>query len=219
MAVSSTASTRSCPARPVRTSSSSCSRDGLPAQVGHNRAVSTTFPKTRKRGYDVDEVEDFLEEARRAYSATVAGSSVVNAESIRTTAFSMRRGGYSTSHVDAALERLEDAFATREREQAIHAAGEDAWYQETRVIAQEIVNRLARPQRHRFARAGFMVNGYRRKDVDELCDRIQEHLVSGGPLDVQEVRTAAFRPQRGGYKEAQVDLLLDSVVDVMLAVR
>jgi len=185
--------------------------------------VSSTFPKTRKRGYDTDEVEDFLEEARRAYSESTVSSSgtspAINSESIRSTAFTLRRGGYSVSHVDAALERLEDAFATREREQAVQVMGEDAWYQETRIIAQEIVNRLARPQRHRFARAGFMVNGYRRKDVDELCDRIQEHLVSGGPLDVQEVRTAAFRPQRGGYKEAQVDLLLDSVVDVMLAVR
>lgn len=181
--------------------------------------MSSTFPKTRKRGYDIDEVEDFLEETRRAYSSSVPESTVVSADSIRTTAFSLRRGGYSTTHVDAALERLEDAFATREREQAIQAAGEDAWFHETRSIAQEIVNRLSRPHRHRFTRAGFMVNGYRRKDVDSLMDRILAHLVSGAPLEVTEVRTAAFRPQRGGYREAQVDLLLDSVIDVMLAVR
>jgi len=37
---------------------------------------------------------------------------------IRTTAFAMQKGGYSTSHVDAALERLEDAFASRERDRA-----------------------------------------------------------------------------------------------------
>ena len=185
--------------------------------------MSSTFPKTRNRGYDTDEVEGFLEEARRAYSSNTVSTdgtrSAINSETIRAMAFSLRRGGYSISHVDAALERLEDAFATREREQAIQAMGEDAWYQETRVIAQEIVNRLARPRRHRFARAGFMVNGYRRKDVDALSDRILAHLVSGEPLDVSDVRTAAFRPQRGGYQEAQVDLLLDSVIDVMLAVR
>lgn len=185
--------------------------------------MSSTFPKTRKRGYDTAEVEEFLEEARRVYSANAISplgtKPAINAESIRATAFTLRRGGYSVSHVDAALERLEDAFATREREHAVQAMGEDAWYRETRVIAQEVVNRLARPRRHRFARAGFMVNGYRRADVDELCDRIFGHLVSGEPLDVQDVRTAAFRPQRGGYQEAQVDLLLDSVVDVMLAVR
>lgn len=181
--------------------------------------MSTTFPKTRKRGYDIDEVEDFLEEARRAYSAPMTENSVISAESIRTTAFSMRRGGYSTTHVDAALERLEDAFAAREREKQLQSLGEDAWYRETRVIAQEVVNRLARPRGHRFARAGFMVNGYRRKDVDALADRIFAHLVEGAPLELQEVRTSAFRPQRGGYRESQVDVLFDSVMDVMLAVR
>ncbi len=175
--------------------------------------MSTTFPRTRKRGYDVDEVEDFLEEARRAYSGDGAGASV-NAESIRRIAFSMKRGGYSASHVDAALERLEDAFATRERDGSVHSAVANP-----RLLAQEIVNRLARPRRHRFARAGFMVNGYRRSDVDSFVDRVSEHLVSGAPLEVSEVRTVAFRPQRGGYREAQVDLLLDAVIDVMLAVR
>lgn len=181
--------------------------------------MSTTFPKTRKRGYSIDEVEDFLEEARRAYSSNLAENSVVSAESIRRAAFSMKRGGYSSSHVDAALERLEDAFAIREREQALQAAGEDSWYQETRVIAQEVVNRLARPAGHRFDRAGFMVNGYHRKDVDGLADRISAHLLTGAPLDVGDIRTAAFRPRRGGYREAQVDMLLDGVIDVMLAVR
>src|SRR5690554_5492358 len=126
MGDSSTASTPSCRAQQAPSCCSSCSRNGRPVAVGHNRAVSSTFPKTRKRGYDIDEVEDFLEEARRAYSSPVPGSSVVSADSIRTTAFSLRRGGYSTTHVDAALERLEDAFATREREQAIQSAGEGA---------------------------------------------------------------------------------------------
>ena len=38
-------------------------------------------------------------------------------------------------------------------------------------------------------------------------------------MSIDEVRTVAFRPRRGGYREAQVDMLLDTVVDVMLAVR
>jgi DivIVA domain-containing protein len=192
---------------------------GRASRVGHNRAVSTTFPRTRKRGYDVDEVEDFLEEARRAYSSDVSGPTTVNAEGIRRTAFSMQRGGYSATHVDAALERLEDAFATREREHAMQVTGEAALIHQSRTLAQEVLNRLARPKGHRFDRAAFLVNGYRRKDVDQLADRISAHLQSGAPLDVSEVRTAAFRPQRGGYREAQVDLLLDSVISVMLSVR
>ena len=79
--------------------------------MGQDRRVSTTFPRVRssKRGYAVNEVEDFLEEARRAYSADRAAPTVVTAESIRRTAFDMEKGGYSVIHVDAALERLEDA--------------------------------------------------------------------------------------------------------------
>lgn len=181
--------------------------------------MSTTFPQTRKRGYDVDEVEEFLEDARRAYSSPPGETVTINAEAIRRTAFTLKRGGYSVSHVDAALERLEEAFAVRERDHSLHTAGDESWNLETRAIAQEVLNRLSRPQRHRFDRAGFMVNGYRRREVDALADRITAYLVSGTPLESSEIRTAAFRPQRGGYREHQVDLLLDSTIDIMLAVR
>jgi len=34
----------------------------------------------------------------------------------------------------------------------------------------------------------------------------------------EQVRAVAFRMQRGGYREAQVDAVLDAVVEVMLAV-
>ena len=58
-----------------------------------------TFPRARKGrpGYDIDEVEDFLEDARRAYTAENPDTTVITADSIRTTAFSLRKGGDSTS--------------------------------------------------------------------------------------------------------------------------
>lgn len=186
-----------------------------------NSLVSTTFPRTRKsrRGYNIDQVEDFLEEARRAYSAEGVAFSVITAESIRTTSFLMQKGGYSTVHVDAALERLEDAFASRERELAVQQAGDEAWYGRARSTAQEILDRLSRPAGHRFDRVGFLSNGYHRKDVDALAERLVKYFQDGGALNIEEVRTAAFRPKKGGYQETQVDLLLDTVVNVMLAVR
>lgn len=186
-----------------------------------NSAVSTTFPRTRKsrRGYDIDQVEDFLEEARRAYTSDTAAAAVVNARNIRTTAFAMQKGGYSPTHVDAALERLEDAFASRERELALEQTGDDAWYTRARSTAQEILDRLSRPVRHRFERMSFLSDGYDPKDVDAFADRLADYFQNGKALTVEEVRTVAFRPKRGGYRETQVDLLLDTVVDVMLAVR
>jgi DivIVA domain-containing protein len=184
--------------------------------------VSTTFPRTRRsrRGYSVAEVEDFLEEARRAYTAGVAGLTTVNAATIRTMAFGLERGGYSTNHVDAALERLEDAFATREREVAFATPGGDAaWYTKARSTAQVLLNRLDRKYGARFNRVGALSQGYSTRDVDEFCDRLADYFQRGKALSVDEVRTTIFRAQRGGYNEVQVDFLLDTVINVMLAVK
>ncbi|QEO10889.1 DivIVA domain-containing protein [Protaetiibacter larvae] len=180
-----------------------------------------TFPRARKGrpGYDIDEVEDFLEDARRAYTADPSGAGGIDADSIRTTAFSMRKGGYSTTHVDAALERLEDAFAARERERRIAEQGDEAWYAEARATAQAILDRSVRPAGKRFARVSVFTLGYSVRDVDAFADRIAGYFQSGTALTPEDVRTVAFRPQRGGYRESQVDYLLDTVTRVMLAVR
>ncbi len=182
--------------------------------------MSTTFPRVRnsRPGYNVDEVEDFLEEARRAYTAD-RGIGPVTAASIRHTAFGMQKGGYSTVHVDAALERLEDAFAARERERALAEAGEQAWYASARGRAQEILNRLARPPRQRFLRTGIFTDGYDPKAVDAFADRLVAYFQHGKPLSVDAVRTISFPAKKRGYNEQQVDLVLDAVIDVMLAVR
>ena len=184
--------------------------------------MSTTFPRTprSKRGYTVAEVEDFLQEARTAYSTPITANAGLDAKAIRTIAFSFEKGGYSTAHVDAALERLEDAFATRERELAFAQPGGDAaWYGQARSTAQVILDRLDRDYGRRFNRVGTLSTGYNVRDVDALADRLAEYFQKGAPLTVDEVRTAIFRTAKGGYQESQVDLLLDTVVSVMLAVR
>jgi len=146
--------------------------------------------------------------------------SVVNAESIRTIAFAMQKGGYSTTHVDAALERLEDAFATRERDRAFAQSGGDAaWYGQARSTAQVILDRLARPAGARFTRVGALTRAYNVKEVDDFADRLVDYFQHGKPMSVDEVRTVAFSATKRGYNETQVDLLLDSVINVMLAVR
>lgn len=183
--------------------------------------MSSTFPHTRKSrlGYDPDEVEEFLEDARRAYTAAPIGTTLVSADSIRDTAFTMRKGGYSPEHVDAALERLEDAFAARERDRAFQEAGDQAWYAQARARAQAILDRIVRPRGKRFRRVSIFSTGYSVRDVDALTDRVGAYFQSGTLLTIDDVRTAAFSSQQGGYLEAQVDVLLDAVIRVMLAVR
>lgn len=182
--------------------------------------TSTPFPRVRGRryGYDVDEVEDFLAIARAAYDDKRTNPGVT-AGDIRRTAFSMQRGGYATAAVDAALERLEDAFAARERDRILRKAGERAYYAKARTLAKDIIGRMQRPDKHRFERTGLFVQGYRTKDVDLFAERVRAYFEDGEPLTVEEVRSIAFRPGRNGYREAQVDLLIDGLVEVMLAVR
>jgi DivIVA domain-containing protein len=182
--------------------------------------VSATFPKVTgsQRGYDVQQVEEFLKEARRAYSEDSSDESV-RAESIRHTAFTMVKGGYAPQAVDSALERLEDAFATRERDRVLRETGDETWFSEARALAEAIVNRLERPEGRRFDRVTVLSVGYHPKDVDRMVTRLKGYFSDGRPLSIEDVRTSVFRPKRGGYREGQVDLVLDSVVDVMLAVR
>lgn len=170
-----------------------------------------------KLGYDIREVDAFLAKARRAYDRS--GADDVTAADLRHAAFGLEKGGYQTSAVDAALERLEDAFATREREATIRASGEKSWYKGTRRLAQEIIDRLRRPNGQRFDRMGALAIGYSVREVDRFTDRVRAYFEEGAELPLDEVRSVAFRPSRHGYREAQVDLLIDAVVEVMLAVK
>lgn len=167
-------------------------------------------------GYEPAVVDSFLARARRSFQGE---TQEVTSEVIRTVAFPLMKRGYEVRAVDAALARLEDAFAVREREFAVAMRGTDAWIDDARESAQEILVRLSRPAAHRFARAGVLRTGYSVREVDAVADRITAYLALGTPLAAEQLRTAAFRPQRGGYREEQVDALLDAAVRVILAVR
>jgi DivIVA domain-containing protein len=169
----------------------------------------------RAKGYEPAAVDAFLERARQAYEGEDDG---VTAADVRSAAFALRRGGYDIAAVDAALTRLEDAFALRERQRALALEGAREWVGESRARAQEILDRLRRPRGHRFRRVGPLRFGYRVAEVDIVADRLARYLETGEGVSVAQVRSVAFRMQLRGYDEAQVDALLDGVVDVMLAV-
>jgi DivIVA domain-containing protein len=184
--------------------------------------VTSTFPLARsgKPGYDVAEVDAFLERARTAYSLPPGHPEGLSSLEIRRIAFRVvRKNGYSARHVDAALERLDEAFAAREREQEVALQGSELYYQGVRATAQEIINRLARGDGNRFRRVGVFTRGYHPADVDAFSRLISAYFEQGRALPVETVRTIAFRSKYRGYHEAQVDLLLDAVVELMLAVR
>lgn len=181
--------------------------------------VSDTFARVgwMSKGYDVDQVETFLARARMAYEDT-ARSGTMTSRNVRTVGFDLVRAGYEVDAVDAALDRIEDAFARRERQRGEERSGPAGWQNQIRGQEQSLRSQLARPDGQRFARGSGMELTYDLEAVDDLCRRIEEAFASGRPLPPDAVRLAVFRSRRGsrGYREASVDAFLDRVVELLL---
>ncbi len=181
-------------------------------------APRPAFPLvTRGRGYERAAVDAFLLRARASFE-DAPDADPMTSQTVRDVSFPLARHGYAIAPVDAALGRIEDAFASRERAQAIATVGAQRWVAQQRELAQEILDRLTRPRRHRFERVGVLRYGYRIEEVDLVADKLAAYLAEGTAVTVEQVRAVAFRMQRGGYDETQVDAVLDAVVEVMLAV-
>jgi len=181
-------------------------------------APPAAFPITRGRtkGYETRAVDAFLNRARLSFEA---GGEVVTAAEVRQVAFPLVRRGYVIAAVDTALTRIEDAFAARERDSAVaRPGGARVWVGGARESAQVVLDRLSRPKGSKFARVGALRYGYRIDEVDLVAEKLGRYLAEGDPVTVDQVRNVAFRMQRGGYREAQVDAVLDAVIEVMLAV-
>lgn len=185
----------------------------------HNREVSSIFSEVgkRQRGYQKDQVDVFMERARQAFDEE-AGASPLSSDEIRNTGFDLAKYGYSLSEVDAALERLENAFALRERDRAIAQIGAERWREQARQTALVIVKRLRRPAHQKFNRGGVLSVGYDCDQVDAFADEIITLFTAGSTLTVDEVRSVVFRRKSRGYSEQQVDALLDRTVAVLLAI-
>ncbi|MDQ4502763.1 DivIVA domain-containing protein [Sinomonas sp. ASV322] len=169
-------------------------------------------------GYSPKQVEKFMEAARAYLRNTSASGQPVTSHDVRSVAFDAVRGGYDASQVDAALDRLEDALARRERDELIDREGEDAWLHEVGALASLLRGRLLRPDGDRFRRPVKITSpSYHPGDVDELCHRLLNYLEHDEVMSADEVRTAVFRTVTGrdGYEETQVDAFLDRCVELI----
>ena len=186
------------------------------------RPASSPFARVGRRdvGYSPRQVDRFLTKARGAYNAEDPDGAVTSSD-VRAMAFDPARGGYDPQAVDAALDRLEDAFAQRERDRLIATKGKDAWLREIGRTAAVLRGRLHRPAGERFRRPdGAKTASYNIEDVDRLCDELLQYLENNAPMSVDVVRRAVFREARGadGYEENQVDVFLDRVVELMAGI-
>ncbi|WP_199423825.1 DivIVA domain-containing protein [Actinotalea solisilvae] len=172
-----------------------------------------------RSGYDTDQVDEFFTHARRVYEGEIreplAGADV------RRAAFDLVRGGYATSSVDAALDRLERAFVARQRQEFVAAHGQQAWMEHLAAQARTLYGRLSRPDGERFAPPARGEQGYDPDDVDDLCHRLVDYFDHGQSLTSDEVRTATFGRAKGrsAYAEAPVDAFCDRAIEVLLGVE
>ena len=185
----------------------------------HNQGVTDTFPHASRmaKGYDVEQVEAFLARARAAYEDAGRGPAMTSWH-VRTVGFDLVRGGYDVEAVDAALDRIEDAFARREKQRGEERAGSTGWQSQLRTQEQSLRAQLAKADGQRFPRGAGLELTYDPEQVDELCRRIEEAFAMGRPLPPDSVRLAVFTSRRGarGYREAAVDAFLDRVVELLV---
>lgn len=172
-------------------------------------------------GYDPVQVERFLQRSRATYEGKQPQDDLVTSGVVRRATFDPLRGGYEPREVDAALDRLEDVFAARERKALVAAEGEDKWIEGIAQVAGALRQRLHRPHGERFRRAeGRTAASYSVQEVDALCDRLLAYFEQDAPLAVDDVRRAVFARAEGsaGYEENQVDAFLDSAIELMASI-
>ena len=81
------------------------------------------------KGYDIEEVDDFLRRAKDAYNGPLTPAFDEN--TVRNAAFSRARGGYVPAEIDDALDRLSDYFdgktdlSAREVREAVFGSAKD----------------------------------------------------------------------------------------------
>ena len=176
--------------------------------VDFQRQIPASFDRVQRNeyGYNAKQVDQFLQRARVSFEIAPAAARPVNSADVRAVSFDPVKGGYAAAGVDAALDRLEDAFARRERDELVAERGEEAWLREIGRLSGILRGRLHRPDGERFRRpAKAKARSYNTTDVDDLCHDLIGYLEEDKPLSVDNVRRAVFRPAEGkdGYEETR----------------
>jgi DivIVA domain-containing protein len=175
----------------------------------------------RDFGYNARQVDDFLGRAREYYNNPEPDDVPITSRDVRAMTFDPAKGGYDPRAVDAALDRLEDVFAQRERDALIRREGEQAWLTQIGRVSAMLRARLHRAPGERFRRPTKRnAVSYNIEDVDALCVELLGYFEHDQPMSVDVVRRAVFREAKGkdGYEENQVDAFLDRVVELMASI-
>ncbi|PJM73681.1 cell division protein DivIVA [Bifidobacterium primatium] len=184
----------------------------------------------RKWGYDVGQVDSFLERAHTLYEDA---EPKMTQEDIQNVSFALEKDGYVISQVDAALNRLEKAVVDKQTQWDVNTTGRVAWRATTEQLAHSLYPRAKRPAKERFAPGADKRPSYDRKQVDRLVDQIVEKIRhelgetrqhqsdaaarAEAELTSVKVSNVIFTQRKGkrGYSERQVDAYLNRAVQVL----
>ncbi|WEV66949.1 DivIVA domain-containing protein [Bifidobacterium sp. ESL0769] len=204
------------------------------AEESENNQSSTgiEYAGKRKWGYDVDQVDDFLERAHEMYDRN---DGELTQQDIQSAAFTFTKGGYVIAEVDAALARLEHAVVDKETARQIAGNGNVAWQARTQQLYSMISSHAKRSHKDRFIRGEKKRPSYDVKQVDRLVDQIitktaddlgvrsmsSEEAKDLADLNSSTVANVIFTQRKGnkGYDERQVDYYLDACVQLLSRVE
>ncbi|WEV58566.1 DivIVA domain-containing protein [Bifidobacterium sp. ESL0728] len=204
------------------------------AEESENNQSSTgiEYAGKRKWGYDVDQVDDFLQRAHEMYDRN---DGELTQQDIQSAAFTFTKGGYVIAEVDAALARLEHAVVDKETARQIAGNGNVAWQARTQQLYSMISAHAKRSHKDRFIRGEKKRPSYDVKQVDRLIDQIitksaddlgvrsmsSDEAKDLADLNSSTVANVIFTQRKGsrGYDERQVDYYLDACVQLLSRVE
>lgn len=183
---------------------------------------------SRKLGYNVAQVDAFLE---RAHSLYETDDVRLTQQDIQEVSFDLARNGYVISQVDAALSRLERAVVDKNTEYDLAQRGRVAWKAETEAVYRDLLKHAKRDYRNRFAEGKKRRPSYDRKQVDDMVDQTLDKIAVmlgvkpnwGNDAEYLEDIDSTFvsniiftqRSGKHGYDERQVDYYLNTCIRLM----
>ncbi|UQA79058.1 DivIVA domain-containing protein [Gardnerella vaginalis] len=182
----------------------------------------------RKKGYSVEQVNDFLE---RAHSLYESDDIRLTQKDIQDVSFDLEDEGYAIPQVDAALSRLERAVVDKTTEYEISHRGRIVWKAQADSEYRVLLNHSQRDYKMRFDSGQSRKPSYDKKQVDNVVNKTLDKisiLLGYKPtwgnsssdldgIDAMFVSNVLFTQRSGkhGYDERQVDYYLNACVRLL----
>lgn len=182
----------------------------------------------RKLGYNVAQVNAFLERAHTLYESD---DDRLTQQDIQDVSFDLERNGYIIGQVDAALSRLERAVVDKCTARELAQCGRVVWKARADALYKKLLQHAQRDYRNRFEGGAPHRPSYARKQVDIMVDQALDKIAvmldheiewetdetTLAAIDASYVSNVIFTQRTGkrGYDERQVDYYLNACIRLL----